>query len=211
MTRASELFGGGGGIHFSDPWELLPRVAAAANLTLEENDATARTSATTAFFTAMAARGVQDTTDWTADTYKTLLTVASGKGLVAAIVGPTAGGSETTTFEITVDGVLTELPIVVASGERAFLAVSGMSAVSFTFSAHFAVQGGTINAGKTTLGDPGGSGIEPYLGGWPLISAMGTPCLKFNQSLLIRAKHSANITNSTATAYSGVMYRLGIA
>lgn len=197
----------GGGIHFTDPWEFLPRVFVAANLLLEENDGTDQTSATTAFFTAMAARGFQDTTNWTADTYKTLLTVSSGKGFLAALVGPTAGGSETTTFEITADGVTTEIAVAVASGERAVLSRVCLPSTTYTLASRFAIQGGTINAGKTIIGTPG---IDTLLGGWPLVEANGVPCLKFTQSLVIRAKHSANITNSTATAYSGGMYRLGL-
>lgn len=207
-TRASTLLGGAGGIHFSDPGEMLPRVFVAANLLLEENDGTDRTSETTAFFTAMAARGFQDTTNWTSDTYKTLLSVTSGSGLLAALVGPTAGGSETTTFEITVDGKLVEIPIAVASGERACLMQLALPGATFTTASRFAIQGGTINAGKTIIGTPT---IDTLLCGWPLVTAYGTPCLKFKTSLLIRAKHSANITNSTATAYSGGMYRLRIA
>lgn len=210
MTRASELFGGGGGIHFSDPWQLLPRVSTVADLFTEDDGGFDHAASSTDFFTDMASRGLQDQTNWTADTYKTLLTVSSGKGLVAAIVGPTAGGAETTTFEFTVDGVLTEVPILCASGERAFMAALCMASNTFTTASRFAIQGGSLNAGKTTLGTPG-TLVDTLLAGWPLVTALGTPCLKFNTSLLIRAKHSANITNSTATAYSGVMYRLGIA
>ena len=199
--------GGGGGVHFKDPWQFLPVVRLAADLSNEANDSTPEASSTTGFFTNMAARGLQDTTNWTANTYKTLLTVASGKGLVGALVGPTAGSASTTTFEITVDGVLTEIAIAVASGERAALIVGGGLINLFADTQRWAQQNGALDAGKTTLQTFTEDMVIPS---WTIVTLLGTPLLIFKQSLLIRAKHSADITNSTATAYSGVMYRLGL-
>lgn len=209
MTRASELFGGGGGIHFKDPWEFKPFVQPAANLQIWDSGGTQQDSTATAFFTEMARRGLQDTTNWTADTYKTILSVPSGKGLVAAYIGCTAGGAETHTVEFTIDGVLTEITIgTLASGERGIL-----------------IGGYADGAQYTTVSDINKSASEALEADKATFTAMSNvqsvsaiapwrstywPCLKFKTSLLIRAKHSANITNSTATAYSAVMYRLGL-
>jgi hypothetical protein len=200
--------GGGGGVHFKEPWLLKPYTAVATTLQIYENT-TARTSSAAAFFTEMANRGLQDQTNWTANTYKTILNVASGKGLVAAYVGPTAGGASTHTVEFTVDGVLTEVTIPdLASGERGLLlACPPMPSDTFTTAA-VALQPNTevLDANKRVFGVIPGT---PYLPPWWLLGALGVPLLRFNTSLLIRAKHSADITNSTATAYSGVQYTLG--
>lgn len=198
--------------HFKDPWLFMPYTPVAASLEVADSAAVQQDSSTTAFFTEMARRGLQDTTNWTADTYKTLLTVSSGKGTVAALVGPTAGGSSTTTFEFTIDGgQATEIAVTgISSGERAVLsAVSPFIGAVFS-GANNPQFGGNeaLDSNKQIFGDivNSASNIAP----WMLVSLMGTPLLRFNQSLLIRAKHSASITNSTATAYSAVMYRLGL-
>jgi len=134
--------------------------------------------------------------------------VPSGKGLVAAYIGCTAGGAETHTVELTVDGKLVEIAIgTLASGERAALlpgcAVSGIFA-SGTF---IGTGVEVLEADKATIGALSGTN---YIPPWSIVAFFGIPLLRFNRSLLVRAKHSATITNSTATAYSGVMYRLGL-
>lgn len=188
------------GVHFKDPWFLLPNARDAAKY----SSTTGGASNLVAFFTELATVGFQETTNWTADTYKTLLSVSSGKGLVSALIGPTAGGAETTTFEITVDGILTEIAVSVASGERAALTVGFMQD---DYSTGYRQLGGGLNAGKTTVQS---STTIIYMIGHHTLAAHGVSQLLFERSLLIRAKHSANITNSTATAYSGGIYRLGL-
>jgi hypothetical protein len=202
--------GSGSGVHFKEPWLFAPESIGAVNLQIADNATAVTTSATTAFFTEIALRGLQDQTNWTADTYKTILNVASGKGLVAAYVGCTAGAAETHTVRFTVDGVVTTIAIAVAaSGQRAVLSKGGFSALAFTTaSRHAANAYGALDAGKTTFGNV--ASVERVLMHWGMFEVNGTPLLRFNQSLLIEAKHSASITNSTATAYSGVMYRLGL-
>jgi hypothetical protein len=197
--------------HFVDPWVFMPYTPLATSLEVQDSGAVQQDSSTVAFFTEMARRGIQDTTNWTADTYKTLLNVTSGYGVVAAIVGPTAGGSSTTTFEITRDGHVTEIAVPgLSSGERAYLtAFSPYAGDMFTAANNSQFPGGeALDSNKQVFGAPisATSNVPP----WWLTSVMGTPMLRFNYSLLIRAKHSASITNSTATAYSAVMYRLGL-
>lgn len=204
------LFAQSNGIHFKEPWLLQPYRSAATSLRVTDAAAANQTSATTAFFTEMARRGLQDQTNWTADTYKTILSVSSGKGVVAAYVGCTAGGSETHTVEFTVDGVLTEIAVSgLASGERALLSASGIGTGSFFISSadYQLSYSETLDSNKQIFGAlVNTTNIPP----WYTFTLLGVPLLRFNQSLLIRAKHSASITNSTATAYSAVMYRLGL-
>ena len=199
---------GGGGIHFSEPWKLSPYAASVANVLVINASGSGEASSATAFFATMALRGLQDQTDWTADTYKTLLSV-TGKGLVANIVGPTAGSTSITTFELTVDGTLTEIAVDVASGQRAVL-TAGMGNYSTFTTATAAQNPGSeaLSAGKDQFSEA--PGTTNALFSWWYYTQNGTPLLQFNESLLIRAKHSASITNSTATAYSAVMYRKGL-
>ena len=156
--------------------------------------------------------GLQDTTDWTADTYKTILNVASGKGLVASIVGPTAGGASTTTFEFTNDSGTVETIAVagLASGERAVL-----YAVPPTFSNIYTTGSQPTNpynevleSDKSTFGAMASTAMLAFP--WRQLGMFGAPLYQFSSSFLLRAKHSASITNSTATAYSAVQYRLGL-
>ncbi len=200
------------GPHFTDPWLAVPFSFAANSLAIVSNTgpSTVRTSDTTAFFTEAAISGLQEQTNWTANTYKTLLSVSSGKGLVSSIVGCTAGGAETTTFEITVDGVLGEYTITSASAERAVWSAAFLGQGAFTTASANAANLFTAATSATTY-SAASPALNCQLMSWPSISTLGTPCLRFNNSLLIRAKHSTSITNSTATAYSAVLYRLGLA
>ena len=216
MTSIATKFGlgGGGGTslgnNFTAPWKFYPVFCPVASLEVYDSASTARDSSTTQFFTEMARRGLQDTTDWTANTYKTLLNVASGKGEVAALVGPTAGGAESTTFELTIDGVLTEIVVgALASGERGLLcAYTPQLTQRFTTITDWLKPAGEgLEADKASFTITGGLS---YIMPWREIGGFGMPLLEFNTSLLIRAKHSASITNSTATAYSAVQYRLGL-
>lgn len=194
------------GIHFKDPWEFMPFACPVADLLVQDSAAAAQASSTTAFFTEMARRGLQDQTNWTINTYKTLLSVPSGKGFVAAVVGCTSGGSETTTFEFTVDGVLSTVAVPLVVTQRAALLAKTMSGSDYTTASQILnVSAEALGADKATFAPYTTNGFI-----LPWRSVTGYPLLKFKTSLLIRAKHSATITNSTATAYSAVMYRLGL-
>lgn len=202
--------------HFKDPWLFSPFTAAVAALNIFDSADTVRDSSTTNFFTQMANLGLQDTTNWTADTYKTLLNVSSGKGLVAALVGPTTGGAETTTFRFTVDGVQSTVAVVASGATRRAVLLAGgpgkdnaATAADFTTASIYAQSRNmSLAADKSTFADMPSS--PSYILPWRMVHMFGVPCLQFNTSLLIEAKNSANITNATATAYSAVMYRLGL-
>lgn len=199
------------GVHFKEPWLFMPmRCTNAGNGTIRVYDSgdTLRLTDTTEFFTEMARRGLQDQTNWTADTFKTILSV-SGKGLVAAYIGCVAGGAETHTVEFTVDGAVTTIVVDgLASGERAALHTGALVGTTFSTAQDFAESGTeALASDKATFSLGINAGILPP---WRHLTAFGTPLLRFNRSLLIRAKHSASITNSTSTAYSALQYRLGL-
>ena len=169
---------------------------------------TNRDSTTVAFFTQWdKSHGTSEQTNWTADTYKTIYSDTSGAGVFAGFLGPTAGGAETTTLELTVDGRLTEIAAVCASGDRAwfgrYIPVGGDE---FTTASALAItQAEQINASKTQFTALPGGAANLFLS-WRSVLLLGIPLIQYSQSLLVRAKHSANITNSTATAFSGVQH-----
>jgi hypothetical protein len=194
------------GQNFSNPRQFGAYRVTASEMNVFDSGGTGRALNVAAAFTELARRGIQDQTDWTADTYKTILSV-TGAGCVAAIIGPTAGGSSTTTFEITVDGFLREVAVTgLSSGERGCLLLGYGQLATFTTVNLWATSGAeSLDSNKEIFTDIN-TGTE-FIPAWWWMLMMGTPMLQFNQSLLIRAKHSADITNSTATAYSAVMYR----
>ena len=206
MTRTSTLGGGGGGINFSDPRRMIPVTVVSNSLNFYDTSGTQQAGGSTQFFTGIAAYGVQDTTDWVANTFKTIYS-HTGFGNIAAMIACTAGGAETTTFELTIDGTLSTITVTNATGERAALLTSVGSNADFTTAAQFdkAADSG-LNAGTTTF-QTGAMFIPAFIKSMKT----GIPLLEYKLSCLIRMKHSASITNSTATSYSGVIVRKGIA
>lgn len=162
---------------------------------------------TTAGFTGIAQFGIQENTDWVANTYKTIYS-HTGCGLILALIGPTAGGAETTTFEITIDGVLSTITITNANGERAVLAAQSMGisgGTEFTSINIWQENQTGMDATRTTLQTNANVILSARTAG-----ILGSPLLRYDYSCLVRMKHSTSITNSIATAYSGVVVRKGI-
>lgn len=182
------------GNNFTDPREFARTVITAANLQNYTAAAVQATSAAAGFFTEAARRGVADDTNWTANTYKTILSVASGKGMIAGMGGPTGlAGTPTTTFEITVDGVLTEVAVLqTTTGQRSILGAH-MQLVTFLSASTVALQGPNGSTAGVDLITTSNGLIPP----WQSIRVFGTPCLIYQNSLLIRMKSTEN--NSTTT------------
>lgn len=199
------------GNDFTDQLRLSPYHTAANRVAIVDSAGTGANGTSTAFFTELARRGLQDQTNWTADTYKTILS-ASGPGFFSCYIGCTAGGVETHTLELTLDGVLTTMTITpMASGERAFIttAYAGYTPYSDTPASNIqAPISEALDSNKQIFGST--QGTSTYVMPWWSTMMTGVPLLRWSTSILIRAKHSATITNSTATAYSAVMYRLGL-
>lgn len=196
------------GPHFQDPRLLLPMTVVSTSVQLYDSGNTVRTAATTAFFTGLASYGVQDQTDWTSNTYKTIYT-HTGMGLIHGMIACTAGGAETTTFEITIDGVLREITVTNANTERALLWTGQERETDFTTTNNEVsnVTSSGLDSGTLTTLQTGAMWIPVMRHAYNF----GCPLLRYDTSCLIRMKHSASITNSTATSYSGVMVRKGIA
>lgn len=195
------------GVHFTDPWLMVPRSQLATGLSFYDASGTGVAGDAVNFFTGIASYGVIDSTNWTAATYKTIYS-HTGKGLVGGMIACTAGGAETTTFEITIDGTLSEITVTNAIGERAMLTCVGtlLDGEFITTAVALKPIDTGLNAGLTTL-QTMTSRVAPMQ--W--FDKFGIPLLRYDSSCLIRMKHSVDITNSTATAYSGVMVRKGIA
>lgn len=205
----ADPFGFNTGIHFIDPSQFLPFSKLTPTIIAEP--VSANTSAAAAFFTTgLAGMGLADTTNWSSGVKKTIATLSSSKGgIVAAYIGPTAGGVETHTVEFTLDS---RAPITVtitpgASGKRLCLFATAPT----TLNATTAVSAGGNESelsGNAIFGDmSNGATVQNYLPPWSWLTTNQTPCLIFKSTCTIKATHSASITNSTATAYSGVMFR----
>lgn len=202
MANISTKFGlsGGGGSNFSDPRRFFRGLYAAAKLGAQEGGAGTNSLSTAAgFFTEMAIRGVSDNTNWTADTYKTILSVSGVMGALAAIGGPTGlAGTPTTTFRITVDGIPQVIAVVATTtGQRACLGAiptQDTTGLMFVTAGYSNFGANSINAGKDTQVF---SSTQMSLMPWSTINFLGTPRLEFNTSLLVEMKTSES--NSTTT------------
>ncbi len=199
-----------GGVHFKDAWLMEPHTNLATNLKMYDGSSL-RIANTTAFFTGFAHFGIQDNTDWSANTFKTIYS-HTGTGIVYGMTACTAGGAETTTFEITIDGVLKTLTVTNAIGERASLLIGGVAETGsdeFTAAPAYQLTLSALDSSTlTTFADGGNVQIMMPLR-W--MGMVGLPALRYDISCLIRMKHSVSITNSTATSFSGVLVRKGIA
>lgn len=203
----------GGGVHFKDPREMWKFVSESAGaLQAYGASTTATTAGTAGFFTEMAIRGVADDSNWSANTYKTILSVSSGAGLVSHLIGPTGlAGTPTTTFEITIDGTLYTIPVVATTTlQRAVLGAlinELTEGGAFNTAKNYALGTKSVSSDKTT--DRVITSYFANIPGWGFLRTMGTPCLIFRQSLLIRMKSSeANSTTTNQERQSAVQYRM---
>lgn len=197
--------------NFSDPRYMLPITYLAADARTINSSLTAVTLDTTAGFTGLAQFGLQDNTDWTANTYKTIYS-HTGMGFLLALIGPTAGAAATTTFELTIDGVLREITVTNAGiGERAILLSSPpiRNGADFTTASSLSGPLGIYDAGLTTIQASSGRVLDIVT--QRSAAVLSAPLLEYRISCLIRMKHSASITNSVATAYSAIIVRKAIA
>jgi hypothetical protein len=121
------------GVNFGDPREFM-RGALLANKLGHVTIAGALNGSNAAgFFTQAGLRGLADDTNWTAGTYKTILSISSGMGLVSHLVGPTGlAGTPTTTFEVTVDGGAA-IEVAVAQTTTGHRSVLGALAINGAF------------------------------------------------------------------------------
>jgi hypothetical protein len=168
-------------------------------------------STTTSFFSEMARRGLEEQTNWSEDTFKTILST-TGPLVMFCYISCTAGGSETHTVEITASGITKTFAIPLTSGQRGVITGSTFDDSTFWTTAARWVKptGQVLSSNKTIFENQPANGIIPgHMG----VQIANLPCLAVedDSAFLIRAKHSSAIVNSTATAFSGIMYRKGLA
>jgi len=199
------------GSHFKKPWLLGPGYAEPdyGLLSMTNSGPTQNNSTGATFWSQFGNHGTVLDSNFTADTYKNLLNVPSGKGLVATVVGPTADAAETTTFEFTVDGgTAEEIAVPVISGSRAVFGVTqtnNSTAVS-QYAIHDLHQ---FNAGKSVYT----SGAILYIPQWHVMThvASGVALLCFETSLLVRIKHSDDVTaTGSQERQCGIIHRNGL-
>lgn len=190
-----------GGAMFTDPDRFAKWQPNSANLSDGTNVATAA-----AFFSGMDDQGVHVDTDFTADTYKTIASI-SGAGEMIGAVGPTAGGAETTTFRITVDGVVTAVAVLIASGDRAFLGpLSHLDQAVAGTGVPWTGDQDDLD-GTKRISNPGS--LDKFVFSSTAARAYGLPRLRFETSLLVEMKHSANVTaTASRERRAGVFYVL---
>jgi hypothetical protein len=207
MTRASELFGGGS-INFSDPDDLIRAELDAAATSVYDSTSTRRILDTTISFTSLNTQGLADTTNWATDTFKSLLSVSEPGELVGYIGPVVATAGQIHTIEITLDGVVSTIPITATANTKrpALFAMAphvntALSGASEAFAAH-----NSISTDKRSLLYSATQVIS--IPTWPLAGLLRPPLLAWKNSLVIRAKNSVGIANAVSTAYSAIIYRL---
>lgn len=185
-------------------YELDPSAVNVINASPAANDLS-----TTASFTSLNTQGLADTTNWSTDTFKTLLSV-SEPGELVGYVGPTvATAGDVHTVEITVDGVVSTIAMTTTSNTRrpALLAMGPTQGASFTTALNAtALVAPSMSTNKRQIVFTGFNNVAVPT--WHLVGMFKPPLLVWKNSLLVRAKNSVAITNSTATAFSALIYRL---
>lgn len=149
---------------------------------------------------------VQDDTNWTADTYKTLVNLSGQSGLISQFIGPTLPtAADTNTWRITRDGT-TAVEITMTAQANANRCVLGELIRVGTSPATDIVSSssGASSDGLTFYADPITSSIlfsprELKLFGSGLL-------FRFNTSILVEAKISVSLSTTAAQERrSGVM------
>lgn len=192
------------GINFYDPRRLMRMQVSQAAL-FDISNAGVRVQNTTAtFWINLALAGVNVDTNFTASTYKTLLSASPDQGRIASIVGPIAlGAGETTTALVTSEFGAYEISVALTSGYRMVLGNISNGAAVFSTSVLVAPLAITSAKNIVTVDN------TAYLNlGWEnSLSDIATPCLQYNTFISVQIKHSANVTSTTNNErQSGVVY-----
>lgn len=190
--------------HFTDP-RRLPKI-------LTANGAVAKYAnssiAVAQFWVAVGISGAYTNTDFSADTYKTIVST-TGAGYVSAIIGPSmTNNSDTTTFRITVDGTAYTITVdAYNAGDRAalgFVAGGGYYTTADQWNSPYDFGADTGDLGILRLGST--SGLSQF---WPVphLLVNGAGMLAYSRSLVVEIKET---TAQTGTANverrAGVIY-----
>lgn len=189
------VFGSSGRRWISDPSEFPLWSAIAANFTIPTTDA----SSTANFFTGTVGSvdryGTDVDSNWTLNTYKTLLNLTATKaGFLSTIVGPTmTTAADTMTLRITVDGAQYVLTPGVAQQNASRIIVGSIFKDTFlSGSSGWTGQYAGVSSDGITL-SAGSLSLPQTFTMWNL----GAPILRFTSSLLVEAKISTNLTTTT--------------
>ena len=160
------------------------------------------------FWTAFAASwGTAVDSNFDSDTYKTLLDV-TGSGLLAGCIGPSAGGAESTTIKVTVDGTETTKATAVANVSRVCFGNWLGRGTEYTTANNWTDALYDLDADKdalTLLAYPTTGGTFYYPIPWPALFMR--PMIKFDTSLKVEMKHSTAITGTGSNErQSGVVH-----
>ena len=208
MSNSSQFFPSTGS-NFSDPRKLFRQYLDNASLWL----ATSTHSDVAGFWTLFADSGDFTAVTRTASTYSTLMSASGGPVILALIVGPVmAANTDTTTFRITVDGVVTVITMVgsasATSTTRAVLGNLSDPALFTTADKMVIRPGPSDNLSTSNIWYQTATGANVDLPSLQFQHLMGTPMLEAKDSLTVEVQLSAT---QSATALretsAGVIYR----
>ena len=190
------------------PWALTSYLRTYAFEKFGTSAPQARNVSQSGFWNVMTANGAVDTgVSRTADTYRTQVDI-TGEGHMGTIIFPfSLTNNITNTARITVDGV----QYVCVSAPVPSQDTSVLGFVDFRFASTSAPLGGTttVTVEGITVGD-----FTGYTNGVLVIApvsqqiALGTPVLRFKESLKVELKQSVTSYGGANLGYSSVQYRL---
>lgn len=209
MSTLSQLFGGNR--FLTDPTQMPIYSATSATLNTSINDFA---STVAGFFTgnndSVDRYGVQDDTNWTANTYKTILSLTATKaGYVSTLIGPThATAGDTLIWRLTVDGGAPAYVLTAGTAQANTSRIvigNVMDNRSYTTAGRFLLLN---SVGAPSDGITADISAQPTWIGVHLAFWTGSPLLRFNSSLLVEAKASQNITaTANVERRSAVVYQ----
>jgi hypothetical protein len=209
-SGATASGGGGGGGAVADP-RMLPKsviVASALNDGVNNLANNSLGNVGGAFFwtASVPNAGAVVDTNFTASTYKTIVSI-TGAGDLCHAIGPTmASAGHTTTMELTVDGA-PPITIVFTSDGAARRAVLGLVGVfvSQVMQPPYSLNGASLDSGRRLNLIASDTGLPNPMD----VRRQGLPRLRFSSSLLVRMQSSNDITAAfESQRRSGVLYVL---
>tara|TARA_R110000823_G_C15795549_1_gene486621 strand:- start:220 stop:870 length:651 start_codon:yes stop_codon:yes gene_type:complete len=190
------------------PWALTSYLRTYAFEKNGTNAPAARNVSQSGFWNVMTANGAVDTgVSRTADTYRTQVDI-TGEGHMGTIIFPFAiTANITNTARITVDGV--QYVCVSAPVPTQDISVLGFMDVRYASTSAPLTGSNTVTVEGITVGD-----FTDYTSGVLVIApvsqqiALGTPVLRFKESLKVELKQSVTSYAGNYLGYSTVQYRL---
>jgi len=190
---------GGGGLFITDPRHMPHTRVTDSNLYIKDQVNTSKASNNAGFYTGMALQGAASAIT-VADTFINLLSYSSGGGFLFHVVAPTHSGTNTQTIEYTIDG---GTPITIAN-TAVFAAQSRLVMGVTTPGAPVITTAGTYNEDQVIqISGYNDVGFQGRIGGIntrstgkftlpdeQMIMAYRLPCLRWEQSILVRVKNS---------------------